>query len=304
MATTDLTLTDVVTIQLLDSLGHLCDAALDDIRRHVPELEHADPSATAAIRRGLGQSYAELCGLLRSGCPVAATPPVGAVENAVSLRESGLGWPAAEAALRTSLQLFGRAASALDGNVMLPELDALLADYWVEHVTTLADGYQSVRAHEHVALDRGLPEPPGAPAIDAYVAGRSFDSRMAARVSAHSEAVMEEFCEALEVACAEERVAAKLASAGTSVTIVLADQDDVRATLMLDGDTVEIARGTALAAASEIRITTPDLERLFSEEFHLAMAMARGRLAWSGPVRKFLRVAPVISNILLTSASA
>jgi hypothetical protein len=127
------------------------------------------------------------------------------------------------------------------------------------------------------------------------------DARLASRVGARSEATVEDICEVLEAACADPRVAAKLASAGTSVAIVLADEDDVRATLLLDREPIEIARGASVAAESEIRIIGADLKRMCTEEFHLPMAMARGRVQWSGPVRKFLRLAPVIGQILLTS---
>jgi hypothetical protein len=294
-ATNELTVTDGVAMTLIDSLAHLCDAASADIRRHVPEFDHVDPAAPATLRRALEQSYGELCSLLRADFPVAMTPPVGAFANAVTLRESGLGWSAADSAMRTAILLFRRAATALARPEALGDLDELLADYWGEYAVALADGYQRSRVSEEVALDERLP---AAPATDAFVAERAPDTRRAARVRAGNEAIIEEFCEALEAAAREPRIAAKLASADTSVAIELADEDGVSATLLLDREPIEITRGGGGAPEATITITSADLTRMGSEEFHLAMAMARGRVQWSGAVRKFLRLAPVIQGIL------
>jgi hypothetical protein len=182
----------------------------------------------------------------------------------------------------------------------VPEIDELLSEYWIELVTTLGDGYQRVRGDdvERLALDEPLRDPPGTPATDAYLAERAVDPGLAARVRARNEAIIEDFCEALETAATEPRIAAKLAGADTSVAIVLADEDEVAATLLFDRDPIEIERGASSTPEATITITGSDLQRLGAEEFHLAMAMARGRVGWSGPVRKFLRLAPVIEGIL------
>jgi hypothetical protein len=80
--------------------------------------------------------------------------------------------------------------------------------------------------------------------------------------------------------------------------ITVADEDDVCATLLLDREPIEFVRGSSGAAEAEIRITSADLKRLFTEDFHLSMAIALGRVEASGPVRKFLRLAPVIREIV------
>jgi hypothetical protein len=46
-------------------------------------------------------------------------------------------------------------------------------------------------------------------------------------------------------------------------------------------------------------IVSVDLARLYSPDFHLAMAITRGRVGYSGPVRKFLRVTPVVRHASL-----
>jgi hypothetical protein len=314
----DSALIDEVALHVIDSVTHLAEAVAADLRPHVPELDHVDPEAPAALRRGVEQSYAELCSLLRSGFRVARTPPVGGLENAIALSESGLGWAAAEECVRLSTLLFrrvvgafARAAAPGDEAVVaaVGEVDALLCEYWVEQAMVLGDVYHGGRGHEPkpLTVDEPVPDPPGAPATDAFISealpssGGPVDSLLAARVRARDEAIIEEFCEALETAAEDPRVAAKLASAGTSVAIVLADGDDACATLLLDREPIEIARGATLPAEAEIRIAAADLDRLRTEEFHLAMAMARGRVQWRGPVRKFLRVAPVIREIVAAS---
>jgi hypothetical protein len=305
-ASNELTVLDGIAMQVVDSLAHLCDAAAADLRRQLPELEHVDPAALRALRRGIEQSYGELCSLIRSDVTVAGTPPVGGLENAIELRDAGLGWAAAHSALRGSLLLFRRVAVSLGHPVAVPEIDELLAEYWIELVTTLGDGYQRVREDtvERLRFDEELSDPPGAPATGAYLAERTVDAGLAARVRARNEAIIEDFCEALEAAATEPRIAAKFVGADTSVAIVLADEDDVAATLMFDRDPIEIERGRGSTPEATITITGADLQRLGSEEFHLAMAMARGRVGWSGPVRKFLRLAPVVEGILGRSAES
>src|SRR5262249_882087 len=50
-------------------------------------------------------------------------------------------------------------------------------------------------------------------------------------------------------------------------------------------------------AEVSLRIASFDLAHLTSEDFRLPMAIARGRVAADGPVRKFLRVVPVLGPI-------
>jgi len=45
---------------------------------------------------------------------------------------------------------------------------------------------------------------------------------------------------------------------------------------------------------AELRIASTDLERLLSDDIHPAMLIAGGRAEANGPVRKFLRIVPVL----------
>jgi hypothetical protein len=49
----------------------------------------------------------------------------------------------------------------------------------------------------------------------------------------------------------------------------------------------------------ELSIASVDLDRLCSPDFHLAMAIARGRVQYQGDVRRFLRVTPVVRHASL-----
>jgi hypothetical protein len=311
----EITVIDQVAIQMLDVLPRLCDAVASDVRTQIPELEHVEPRALAALRTGVEQSYEEICSLLRSGLPVARTLPIGALECGIELRESGLGLVAAQSAARLSLSLARHVADSLvrsatpDDTVAdgaLADIDARLGEYWEQLVAALGDAYETGRAHEWQHFRAGEPARDASPAgaTDALVAtllplsSSSGGSGRAERVRARTEAILEQFCTALEAASSEPRLAAKLASADTSVVIALADEDDVCATLLLDREPIEIVAGSSGTAEAEIRIASADLKRLFAEDFHLSMAMARGRVQWSGRVRKFLRLAPVIRQIL------
>ena len=88
----------------------------------------------------------------------------------------------------------------------------------------------------------------------------------------------------------------RLALATTTVTITLADEPDLSTTLLLDRSPIEIVDG---AADSEARmwIASVDLQRIWSGDFYLPMAIAKGRVRIRGPIRKFLRIVPILRAV-------
>jgi hypothetical protein len=115
---------------------------------------------------------------------------------------------------------------------------------------------------------------------------------------AYTERALHRFCAAMEAAARDERLSSVLARAKTTVRIELADDPDLSVTLMLDRDPIEVVP-SALPAEVEISIVSVDLARLYSPDFHLAMAISRGRVGYTGPVRKFLQVTPVVRHASL-----
>jgi phospholipid/cholesterol/gamma-HCH transport system ATP-binding protein len=88
----------------------------------------------------------------------------------------------------------------------------------------------------------------------------------------------------------------RLSLADTTVELVLADEPDLAVTLLLDRMPVEVVQGGGQAEV-RLDIASFDLSQLWTHEFQLPMAVARGRVRATGPVRKFLRVVPILREI-------
>jgi hypothetical protein len=87
---------------------------------------------------------------------------------------------------------------------------------------------------------------------------------------------------------------ARAALADTTVRIKLSDGDAV--TLFLDREPVEL--GTLeYDAEIALAMTASQLEQLIRGELALAMEIAHGRIVYSGPVRKFLRIIPILRRV-------
>jgi hypothetical protein len=87
---------------------------------------------------------------------------------------------------------------------------------------------------------------------------------------------------------------ARAALADTTVRIDLSDGYAV--TLFLDREPVELDTAEYDAEIA-LAMTTPQLEQLIRGELALAMEIAHGRIAYSGPVRKFLRIVPILRRV-------
>ena len=107
---------------------------------------------------------------------------------------------------------------------------------------------------------------------------------------------LEHFGSTVAASADNELLSRRLALADTTVRIDLADEEDLSLTLLLDRTPVEVVDGSTEAEVS-ITIASIDLGRLFTEDFHLPMAIARGRVLPRGPVRKFLRVMPIVRGL-------
>ena len=87
---------------------------------------------------------------------------------------------------------------------------------------------------------------------------------------------------------------ARAALADTTVRIKLSDGYAV--TLFLDREPVEL-HTAEYDAEIALAMTAPQLEQLIRGELALAMEIAHGRIAYSGPVRKFLSIVPILRRV-------
>jgi hypothetical protein len=115
---------------------------------------------------------------------------------------------------------------------------------------------------------------------------------------AYTQNALQRFCAAMSAAAQDKRLSSVLSRANTTVRIELADDPELSCTLLLDRNPIEVVQ-TDEPAEVEISIVSVDLARLYSPDFHLAMAISRGRVGYTGPVRKFLQVTPVVRHASL-----
>jgi hypothetical protein len=113
---------------------------------------------------------------------------------------------------------------------------------------------------------------------------------------------LDSFVDTMESAARDERLSLVLCRAQTTVRIQLADDPDMAVTLLLDREPIEVI-DQDVASEVAISIVSVDLARLYSPDFHLPMAILRGRVRYTGPVRKFLRITPVVRHASLPGAA-
>ena len=119
----------------------------------------------------------------------------------------------------------------------------------------------------------------------------------------HAEHVLDDFAQTLEAGVRDKGLHDRLALAATTITLTLADEADLSITLLLDRSPIEVIDGFA-DAESQMWIASVDLARIWSPDFYLPMAIAKGRIRIAGPVRKFLRIVPILRTVGEVSAPA
>jgi hypothetical protein len=108
-----------------------------------------------------------------------------------------------------------------------------------------------------------------------------------------AERTLEDFAETIETGVREHGLSDRLRLADTTISINLADEEDLAVTILLDRSPIEVVDGTVDAEA-QMWIASVDLTRIWSPDFYLAMAITKGRLRVEGPVRRFLRIVPIL----------
>ena len=264
-----------------------------------------DDDAVEATRRSCEANMREMFSMLRAGLPASAhETPADALEYARFMRRRGVGLAAVLRAYEIALVMFQPVVAAeFERHVReRSRVDAILAAVsrfvvaYLERVTgRLAAEYDSPRQKWLPDADDAVwRRPATGNAAEAFVAehiarpDRADPTAPLSGAYAHAERVLDEFCKVFEEAARDNRMSESLALADTTVRITLADEDTLGITLLLDRTPVELD-GDADGEV-QIAISSADLERVWSEDFNLAMAIARGRVRARGPVRQFLRV--------------
>ena len=285
-----------------------------ELLRQVPQLGSVeDPVAFEATRKSaLANVYEFLC-LARAGLsdPNTIETPPEALEHARFLKARGVGMAIVLRFYQIGISMFeplmaNELSRVVSDPATLQRLAGPLRSYiflYVDQVTRrLAAEMGSER--EGWVSDPNHPiwhDPEAVAAIQALIeqrAARAGAGVTGAAARVYTEAALDRFTIAMRAAASDERLSEVLARAKTTVWVQLADDPDLGVTLLLDRNPVEIVDGHADTEV-EISIVSADLDRLYSTEFHLPMAIARGRVRYRGHVRKFLQVTPVIRHASL-----
>jgi SCP-2 sterol transfer family len=120
------------------------------------------------------------------------------------------------------------------------------------------------------------------------------------RVDAHqpdvAERAMRGFRSLIKMVAEDPTASSRMALADTTVRIQLADGPGYAITLLLDRDPIALSDGSGEPQIA-LAMTAVQLEGLARGELALAMEIAHGRVDYSGPVRKFLRVMPILRRV-------
>jgi hypothetical protein len=283
--------------------------------RQVPELGSVDdPVAFDATQRSaLGSMYELLC-ITRAGLSdpgVIETSPE-ALEHARFLKGRDVGMGLVLRFYQIGISMFeplmanelGRAVSdqATLGRMAGP-LRKLIFTY-VDQITKRLAAEMGSKREGWVAdpHDPIWHDPEAIATVQAFIDERAARGEVASTdgeaARSYTEGALDRFAAAMRVAARDERLSQVLARGKTTVRISLADDPDLCVALLLDRDPVEVVE-CEQPAEVEISIVSVDLARLYSPDFHLPMAIARGRVGYAGPVRKFLQVTPVVRHASL-----
>jgi hypothetical protein len=283
--------------------------------KRVPELGPLEDKAAydATRNANLGNMYEFLCitraGILRPG--VIETSPE-ALEHLRFLARRGVGMHAMVRYFQIGVSMFEPLMMHELGRVvpdptMAQQLAGPIQDFIQLYVdqTTRRLAAESGTDREGWVADFRDPiwhDPDSVQEIGRFIEQLAVQERDQTEIGgaarAYTEAALDRFCAAMTAASRDERLSSVLSRAKSTVRIELADEPELSVTLLLDRDPVEVVH-TDEPAEVEISIASVDLARLYSPDFHLAMAISRGRVGYTGPVRKFLRVTPVVRHASL-----
>jgi phospholipid/cholesterol/gamma-HCH transport system ATP-binding protein len=312
LSSSDEELIRVCATNLLELVEPLAVAMARHIHTELPEMGALDDElAIEATRASCEANMREMCVMLRSGIPASAhETPADALEYVRFMRTRGVGFAPVLRAYEYGVSMFGPVAGAEFQRLAedLPQLqrtlDVVRGFVWsyIDIVTErLGEEYGIDRPPSPDVDDPAWSLPASAEAAAAFTKDYAASSsgragHVTSQARSRAERSLQGFRAAIEAASRDEHFARRLGLAATTVRVSLADEPDLAVTLILDGSQIGLASGSH-DAEIDMSISSVDLERLASEHFNLAMAIARGRVRVTGPVRKFLRVAPIVREL-------
>jgi phospholipid/cholesterol/gamma-HCH transport system ATP-binding protein len=297
---------------LLEIVPDLAVAMGEHIHKELPAMgDPGDREAVDATRRSCEANMREMCVMLRAGLPASThETPSDALEYVRFMRGRGVGYAPVLKAYQLGVSMFQPVAGtefqrcAEDTTMLQHALESVAMFVWIyiDRVTErLGEEYgRSVETRPQID-DPVWSNPASVEAARVFMedlAAREVDpsKKATSEARAQAERSLRQFSDAIEAASEDEHIAQRLGLAGTTIRIELADEPDLAITLALEEATVDVGPGSRPTEV-EMVLSSVDLERLWSGDFNLAMAIARGRVRVNGPVRKFLRVMPIVRQL-------
>jgi hypothetical protein len=285
------------------------------LHERIPELgAPEDTTAAEVTRRSSIGSMHEFLSIMRAGifAPNAIETATEALEHVRYLQSRGIGLGLAVRWYHVGIAMFEPMVidqferDAPDA-AALERMRGLIRQFifvYVDQITKRLAAEYGVTEREGWVADPDAPvlhDPALAEVTRSFLAGRERGGEATA-AHRHSEDALQRFCAAMQTAAGDANLSKKLARADTTIRITLADDPDLGVTLLLDRTPIEVVAEAPAEVA--LSIASVDLDRLCSPEFHLAMAIARGRVQYTGNVRKFLRVTPIVRHASLPTRAA
>jgi hypothetical protein len=103
--------------------------------------------------------------------------------------------------------------------------------------------------------------------------------------------------ETLSDAAADERLSARLAVVGATVAIELRGHPDVTFVVRMEQDAIAVLDGDDERTDIRLVMDPVDLHEVFAGGLHLPMKIARGQVTYTGQVRRFLRIVPILAHM-------
>jgi hypothetical protein len=275
---------------LIDIIPSFSIAAAEHLQEQLPELPK-DAETVASTRATAAGNPREVLSMLRAGLPLTAhETPAEALAHARFLKARGIG-------LGTTIGVY-QYGYAMFRQVVGAELAARAEDpAQMARIGQASDEYMFAyvgQATSRLAAEYGVVDGGWHPTADDAVLTNPASLDAARRLRDEQVARGTWLAATPEESHARQHgLSDRLKLADTTINITLADEPDLSVTILLDRSPIEVVDG-AVDAEARMWIASVDLTRIWSPDFYLAMAITKGRLRVEGPVRKFLRIVPVL----------
>lgn len=127
-----------------------------------------------------------------------------------------------------------------------------------------------------------------------------LDSKPAVHLSPEEvDALVAGLTRVVRAAAADQFIGRRLALAQTTLQVHMVDTDpEVVQTFLLDREPIEVVAGAHGEAEVHLYGGIADVLRFYAGELHLGVGIMRGQLDYTGPVRKVLRVVPILRRLV------